>query len=455
MSDLDIPSWCNGSHDEFLRVHRSLLDSDLVSKELNNWIDLIFGYKLSGDAAFEAKNICSTLAADNQSQFKVHGIVQLFKTAHPAKIDFTGARKIGTNRTKVPDDIINTTKVLDDMEYMLQFVHSNYRSVPDLSSSTEHGHHCKPTSNNDQVDLKYAILILGELLLFDKVKVQRHATTDDRIVTIRKNLGHLPGFIQSFISNGLDNTASSDNYLYIDHLFNKHLTNLFNFDYFDDLYRLFEYIYKANFVVDNYFRLQFVNLDSLDYSTTTANDKQPTSHRYVHISGTYGVEYTSLRDLLNEQKLHLAKCMLPNIVIRMSSYKNTYTKQTNYFELLMPLINKNLFGNPAICLKSILFFFDKLAKFITVNELLNRNFLGILLDLLDRTIDLNSTTTTTTVGKQGATRRQLCLLFDYRFIRNLKISFGLNLFLMHIVCNCFKITLIGSDWFHGIFVGLI
>ena len=46
LPDLKVPEWCNGSVDEFVRTHRLLLDSDLVSKRLHNWIDLVFGYKV-------------------------------------------------------------------------------------------------------------------------------------------------------------------------------------------------------------------------------------------------------------------------------------------------------------------------------------------------------------------------------------------------------------------------
>lgn len=46
LPDLKVPDWCNGSIEEFIRTHRLLLESDLVSKKLHNWIDLVFGYKV-------------------------------------------------------------------------------------------------------------------------------------------------------------------------------------------------------------------------------------------------------------------------------------------------------------------------------------------------------------------------------------------------------------------------
>lgn len=46
MPDLKLPDWANESSEEFVRAHRNLLESEEVSKNLHNWIDLVFGYKL-------------------------------------------------------------------------------------------------------------------------------------------------------------------------------------------------------------------------------------------------------------------------------------------------------------------------------------------------------------------------------------------------------------------------
>lgn len=41
--------------------HREALECDYVSKNLNEWIDLIFGYKQSGVEAFKAYNMFTSL----------------------------------------------------------------------------------------------------------------------------------------------------------------------------------------------------------------------------------------------------------------------------------------------------------------------------------------------------------------------------------------------------------
>jgi factor associated with neutral sphingomyelinase activation len=43
-------------HVEFISKLREALECDHVSKNLHNWIDLIFGYKQNGPEAIEANN---------------------------------------------------------------------------------------------------------------------------------------------------------------------------------------------------------------------------------------------------------------------------------------------------------------------------------------------------------------------------------------------------------------
>lgn len=57
VNDVKLPSWCNGSSRIFSLVHRQALESDFVRKQLNQWIDLIFGYKQKGTAAINAINV--------------------------------------------------------------------------------------------------------------------------------------------------------------------------------------------------------------------------------------------------------------------------------------------------------------------------------------------------------------------------------------------------------------
>lgn len=58
VDDVILPRWAKTS-DEFVYKHRLALESEIVSQNLHNWIDLIFGYKQRGHAAEEALNVFS------------------------------------------------------------------------------------------------------------------------------------------------------------------------------------------------------------------------------------------------------------------------------------------------------------------------------------------------------------------------------------------------------------
>ncbi|XKL61309.1 hypothetical protein PGB90_008366 [Kerria lacca] len=56
VGNIELPSWAS-SPEQFIRINRMALESEFVSCQLHQWIDLIFGYKQRGPEAIRATNV--------------------------------------------------------------------------------------------------------------------------------------------------------------------------------------------------------------------------------------------------------------------------------------------------------------------------------------------------------------------------------------------------------------
>nr|XP_043605925.1 protein GFS12 [Erigeron canadensis] len=128
MSDLAVPSWA-GSPEEFIRLHRDALESDRVSCQIHDWIDIIFGYKMSGEAAISAKNVM--LPPSEPTSAKSVGRRQLFSLPHPPR--WGVIKKKGHGKEDLLHEI------------------SNLQALEEATTFIEHASHLSPLYRHDLV----------------------------------------------------------------------------------------------------------------------------------------------------------------------------------------------------------------------------------------------------------------------------------------------------------------
>lgn len=55
--NVELPLWADGDPYTFISLHRKAFESEQVSASINQWIDLIFGYKQKGKEAEDNLNL--------------------------------------------------------------------------------------------------------------------------------------------------------------------------------------------------------------------------------------------------------------------------------------------------------------------------------------------------------------------------------------------------------------
>ncbi|GAB4859035.1 hypothetical protein Ancab_010503 [Ancistrocladus abbreviatus] len=145
MSDLAVPSWA-GTPEEFIKLHRNALESERVSCEIHHWIDITFGYKMSGHAAVAAKNVM--LPSSEPTFPRSTGRRQLFTRPHPV-------RRISTRRRC--HHIINGGAIselcMDKVEKPLLPETDYLQKLEETAVFVENAQHLSPLYCSDQESL--------------------------------------------------------------------------------------------------------------------------------------------------------------------------------------------------------------------------------------------------------------------------------------------------------------
>ncbi|KAH1026812.1 hypothetical protein HUJ05_000430 [Dendroctonus ponderosae] len=143
ISDVELPPWAN-TPEEFVRINRMALESEFVSCQLHQWIDLIFGYKQKGPEAVRATNCFYYLtyegsvdldsiqdkvmreAVENQIRNFGQTPSQLLMEPHPPR---SSAMHLSPMMfSTIPDDVCMTMKFLSNSP----IVHISANTYPQL-----------------------------------------------------------------------------------------------------------------------------------------------------------------------------------------------------------------------------------------------------------------------------------------------------------------------------------
>ncbi|XP_044749150.1 neurobeachin isoform X2 [Coccinella septempunctata] len=143
ISDVELPPWAN-TPEEFVRINRMALESEFVSCQLHQWIDLIFGYKQRGPEAIRATNVFYYLTYEGsveldaiqdkvmkeavENQIKNFGQTpsQLLMEPHPPR---SSAMHLSPMMfSSIPDDVCMTMKFLSNSPV----VHISANTYPQL-----------------------------------------------------------------------------------------------------------------------------------------------------------------------------------------------------------------------------------------------------------------------------------------------------------------------------------
>ncbi|XP_058806597.1 protein FAN-like [Phymastichus coffea] len=181
IDNVQLPPWSKDPPD-FVEKLRSALESDRVSENLHQWIDLIFGFKQKGEEALKADNVFFHLCYEGSIDLDTitdindkHGLEvqimefgqipkQIFKLPHPKRLTATNLlrREISFTKTKADSKSDN-----DKFEIKLQCAHifqSHKEAVSTITAITDGAQDEKIVSVGQDGVLKMHSLKTGNLI---------------------------------------------------------------------------------------------------------------------------------------------------------------------------------------------------------------------------------------------------------------------------------------------------
>ncbi|KAI3378550.1 hypothetical protein SNEBB_003428 [Seison nebaliae] len=154
LNDVILPSWCNSSTELFVQQHRQWLDSDIVRKHLPKWMDLIFGYKQSGQLAIDALNVYMYYSYENNIDLdSIDSLIT--RNSLKLMINQFGQipEKIFTKRHPSSFENISHTIITTEKRKMYEIILSSHPIIWFLLVETGLSYNRKFSSNNSSLNL--------------------------------------------------------------------------------------------------------------------------------------------------------------------------------------------------------------------------------------------------------------------------------------------------------------
>jgi len=369
-----------------------------------------------------------------------------------ATTTITSSSSISTNydlitnqQIQLPDDYTNPLLVCDQIETLLKFTNRTYHCSPDLQQKQQQKINANKTFQDFiSLDMKCLACLLAEICFFNRLKcLPQENSLETRCSFINKMFikephllsGPYALFISSILKpyNNNNNTKNKSN-KFIENLL-KYQSNFINIDlmlnlnttilpfkpYLEQFYKFSKRFHIINNLIQNYAQLNQLQI------------KQEINSLMKLKQQDQQIDQIELNEHLNQ----LSLSYLPLLMSELSDPKKTQLTQsycssyTDSFELLLPIL-EHLFSNPYTCIDSFLYFFTRMTRYVS-KQIVYKKFLPILLHMLN-VVDLNETIglNIANTNEDDIKKHKFLKLFEFKFINELKIIFGLELFLTQI-----------------------
>ena len=196
LNDVVLPSWAKGDSREFIRVHRQALESDFVSAHLNEWIDLIFGYKQQGTPAVDSMNVFHHLFYE--------GAVNIDEIDDPLKRNAI----IGfiNNFGQIPKQLFRKPHPIKKIN--VQLIYGIASNLANTATSLVNEHQL-PSQNQQLVFINYLKSLKPSLQPVKELKSQvgQIISTDKGILVVEQNKFLMPPSYQRYVAWGFSDES--------------------------------------------------------------------------------------------------------------------------------------------------------------------------------------------------------------------------------------------------------